>query len=98
MTKIDTANSAPSTAPSAPGASHRIHDAAQKFEAVLLGELLKPLAKKDENGESQGEGSAMQGYGVEALAGSLAQRGGLGFAHMMEMRFEKTQKNISSQG
>lgn len=82
-----------------PGGSHqRIHDAAQKFEAVLLGEMLKPLAKKDENDEGDSGGSPMQGYGVEAMAGALAQRGGLGFAHMMEMRFEKTAKNNSSQG
>ncbi|MBS1815872.1 MAG: hypothetical protein JSS87_13435 [Acidobacteria bacterium] len=66
----------------------KMHDAAEKFEAVLLGEMLKPLANKGENDEEKG--GVMASYGLEALAGAMAKQGGLGFAHRMEERFEKT--------
>ena len=75
---------------------HKVHEAAEKFEAVLLGEMLKPLANKGEDGEEQG-GGVMASYGLESLAGAMAKHGGLGFAHRMEMRFEHA-KSPSAEG
>lgn len=75
---------------------HRLHEAAERFEGILLGEMLKPLARKED--DSAKDGDVMQSYGVEALAGAMAHRGGLGFAHMLEQRFVAGIKNISSQG
>lgn len=56
----------------------KLQQAAQQFEACMLGELLKPLASgNEEDGSSSGP---LQSYGVEALAGAMARSGGLGFA------------------
>ena len=74
---------------------HKVHEAAEKFEAVLLGEMLKPLANKGEDGEEQG--GVMASYGLESLAGAMAKHGGLGFAHRMEIRFEHA-KTPSAKG
>ncbi|AFL88143.1 hypothetical protein Terro_1851 [Terriglobus roseus DSM 18391] len=74
----------------------KLMHAAQQFEAVMLGELMKPLSKSSAVDGEEGEqsGNAMQGYGVEAMAGALAQSGALGFAHRMvaavEGQYEKS--------
>lgn len=65
--------------------AHRVHDAAQKFEAVLLEQILGPLAKQDDNSS---QNNVMSSYGVEALAGSIARQGGLGFAQQIEAQFK----------
>ncbi len=63
----------------------RLVQAAQQFEAVMLGELMKPLGKGSAIGEDTDENSSnsMQSYGVEAMAGALAKSGALGFAAKM---------------
>ena len=66
--------------------NQRLTKAAHQFEAMLLGEMLKPLGKTDDeamNGESSGS-NPMQSFGVEAIAGSLANSGALGFAKQIE--------------
>ena len=66
--------------------NQRLTKAAHQFEAMLLGEMLKPLGKTDDeamSGEDSG-GNPMQSFGVEAVAGSLANSGALGFARQIE--------------
>lgn len=69
----------------------RLVHAAQQFEGVMLGELMKPLASGAAIGEDPEAGSQnpMQSYGVEAMAGALASSGALGFAARMVHAVEK---------
>jgi flagellar protein FlgJ len=72
--------------------------AAQQFEAVMLGELMKPLGKNTAIGGSDDEqgSNALQGYSVEAMAGAMARSGALGFANRIVASVEKHDpKNIS---
>lgn len=63
----------------------KLVQAAQQFEAVMLGELMKPLSKGSAIAENADEASSnpMQSYGVEAMAAALAKSGALGFAATM---------------
>jgi flagellar protein FlgJ len=65
--------------------------AAQQFEAVMLGELMKPLGKNNAIGGSDDEqgSNALQGYSVEAMAGAMARSGALGFANRIVASVEK---------
>jgi flagellar protein FlgJ len=62
----------------------KLEDGAHQFEAMMLQQMLKPLKFNSAPGEgtddSEGEGSALQGYGTEALAKSIANAGGFGLA------------------
>lgn len=67
--------------------AQRLTKAAHQFEAMLLGEMLKPLGKTDEEAVSGADSSGsnpLQSFGVEAVAGSLANSGALGFAKQIE--------------
>ncbi|WP_047487907.1 hypothetical protein [Terriglobus sp. TAA 43] len=75
----------------------KLVQAAQQFEAVMMGELMKPLGNGSAIGEDADESSSnpMQSYGVEAMAGALARSGALGFANKMVKAVEShEQKNI----
>jgi flagellar protein FlgJ len=83
-----------------PAARHaKLTHAAQQFEAVMLGELMKPLAKSSGviDGDGEQSGNAMQGYGVEAMAGALARSGALGFAHRIVAAVERQSARNSSE-
>ena len=73
--------------------------AAQQFEAVMLGEMMKPLGKPSAIGEGDDEQSSnpMQGYGVEAVAGALARSGALGFANRIVAAVEKQSAKNNSE-
>jgi Rod binding domain-containing protein len=67
----------------------KLVSAAREFEAMMLGELLKPLhfgagvgaASEDESGEAaDGAAATIAGMSTEALAQSLAAHGGFGIA------------------
>lgn len=76
----------------------KLVQAAQQFEAVMMGELMKPLGSGAAIGENADETSSnpMESYGVEAMAGALARSGVLGFATKMVKAVEShEQKNIS---
>ncbi len=73
------------------GARHvRLLHAAQQFEAVMLGELMKPLAANGAIGEDADTASPnpMQSFGVESMAGALARSGTLGFARRIVTSLE----------
>lgn len=75
----------------------QLQRAAQQFEAVMLGELMKPMQSgsgiEDDPDESN---NALKSYGTEALAGALARSGALGFAgkmiHSLELDETSSQK------
>ena len=63
----------------------KLVDASQQFEAMMLGEMLKPLqfgaspdAGADESGG--GAGDTIRGIANDALGKALAQHGGVGIA------------------
>lgn len=64
----------------------RVHTAAVQFEAMLLQQMVKPLAtsfSQEEDGDMK-EAGPLQSFAGEAVAGSLARSGALGFARQIE--------------
>lgn len=71
----------------------RLKPAAHEFEASLLEELLKPMERdplfeKDDN-SADGSGNALTGFGTEALAKAISDRGGFGIAAKILAHFER---------
>jgi flagellar protein FlgJ len=65
----------------------RVHDAAQQFESLLLGQILKSM-RETEGGGWMGSGDDQAGataiaMAEEQFAQALAQGGGLGLANMV---------------
>lgn len=65
----------------------KLVDAAQKFEGMMLEELLKPMQKSQDTGfgedpdaDRDGSLDTMTSYGTEAMANAIAKGGGLGIA------------------
>jgi len=68
----------------------KLHDAAQQFEALMLGEVLKTVRSGGSDGwlgsgDSSGDDSAMD-MAQNELANVLAASGGFGLAHMIEQK------------
>ncbi len=67
----------------------KLVDAAQQFEAIFLGEMLKPMQAKDGgwgDGDSSGDsgsGGTLASYGVESVARAISKAGGLGIARQV---------------
>jgi len=79
----------------------RVKDAAQKFEAVLMGEMLKPLREKSamNDDEKQDTGNdTYSSYGTEALAQAMVKSGGLGIARRISDRLLSADGNNSAAG
>ncbi len=71
----------------------RLHKAAQEFEALLVGEMLKSARESGSDGwlgsgESTGDDSAMD-MAESQLANALASSGGLGLANTIERAMAK---------
>jgi Rod binding domain-containing protein len=66
----------------------KIHDAAQQFESLLIGELLKTAHEAGGSGwletDEDDAGQTGVGFGEEQFARMLAGSGGLGLAPMIE--------------
>jgi peptidoglycan hydrolase FlgJ len=82
----------------------KLVDAAQQFEAIFLGEMLKPLQSKDggwgdENssgdGDSGGSGGTLASYGVESVARAIAKAGGLGIARQVVEKVSRQAEKTS---
>lgn len=89
ITDLKTAATAETTAADGAAALQRhakLVDAAQKFEGMMLKELLKPMqeGKGSWDGEDDKDRDAsmdnFSSYGVEAMANAIAKTGGLGIA------------------
>jgi peptidoglycan hydrolase FlgJ len=86
----------------------RLVDAAQKFEGMLLEQILKPMQKsqdtgfgQDPDGDRDGSLDTLSSYGTEAMANSIARSGGLGIARKIVADVDRidanTQKTQRSQ-
>lgn len=81
----------PAASPAAPQTAHqdtpaKVHDAAQQFEALLLGEMLKTVRQGSSSFLGAGEdqaGSMAMDVAMEQFAGALAAQGGLGLSGLV---------------
>ncbi|WP_419806642.1 hypothetical protein [Terriglobus sp.] len=80
--------------------SPRLHEAAVQFEAMLLKDLLKPLAESAGMGGAEGgeQTGALQSFAVDAIAGTMAKSGALGFAKQIEQTVAQGAAKHFSQG
>ena len=100
--ELQTNESLKASAPSARQA--KLADAAQKFEAMMLTELLKPMQKAGSVSGAGFDGDAddnendpdrdasldnLSSYGVEAMAEALAKGGGIGLAKQVMRQIGK---------
>ena len=67
----------------------KLKDAAEQFEAIFLGELLKPMQKTNGDGMGDDDKEASPGsdtlssFGTEAVARAIAHSGGIGIARQI---------------
>ena len=78
-----------------PASPEKIANAAQQFESLLIGQILKSVHEEGANGwlgegEDESASSAME-LAQEQFAQALAARGGLGLSHLIV-------QNLSRQG
>jgi peptidoglycan hydrolase FlgJ len=69
----------------------RVHDAAQQFEALLMGQILRS-ARQNNSGWLGAEDSSAEcatDYAEQQFAAVLAQQGGLGLADMVAKGLER---------
>jgi Rod binding domain-containing protein len=69
--------------PRQPDSPAKVHDAAQQFEALLIGQILKSVRESAGSSSDPSADSAM-GYAEEQLAAVLAHNGGLGLSTVIE--------------
>ena len=92
--KLVTPDTGPDTAALANSAKDpaKIHDAAQQFEALLLGQILRSFRESSEGGWL-GSGSGASGCATEFaeqhLAQMMAQQGGLGLSNLITQGLER---------
>ncbi len=92
MTIDSAAHSHPSlAAPSGP--SRGLGHAAEQFEAMFVGQMLRSVREsgEEDSGDDPGENSAFLELAEEQLAQSMAARGGLGIATMVKSALGKTE-------
>ena len=70
---------------SAPEKPTRAHDAAQQFEALLIGQMLRGVRESGSSwlGSEDSAGQCATDYAEQQFAAVLAQNGGLGLADMI---------------
>ena len=93
MSQLGIAQLLPATAAGAAGgAAHKpddpakIRDAAQQFEALLLGQILRSMREGGKGWLGSGEdpsGDCATEYAEQAFAGAMAKQGGLGLADLI---------------
>ena len=69
----------------------KIREAAEQFEALLLGQLLESAHPKGGwlgGGDEGADGTAI-GFGVQQLAATMAQHGGIGLAKLVMQGLEE---------
>jgi len=87
MEQITAAAQLPSSAGDFTDRPRSVSGAAQKFEALLLGQILKEVAASASNGlggESDSSAETLLESGYESLASALSANGGLGLARLIE--------------
>jgi flagellar protein FlgJ len=64
----------------------RVHDAAQQFEALLMGQMLRSVREGEGNWLSTGDdssGDSATEFAEQQFASTMAQQGGLGLATLI---------------
>ena len=85
-----TAHIRPLNAPPAPPSPAKLHDLAQQFESLLIGEMLKGVreaakdAGMDDDDDSDAGGDSAMDMAQTQFAQAIAAQGGLGLSHMIE--------------
>lgn len=71
----------------------KIHDAAQQFEALLIGQILQSVGESSGWMGSGGDSasSCATGFAQEQLASMMAKSGGFGLADLIAKGLEKAQ-------
>jgi Rod binding domain-containing protein len=73
--------------------SSKIHDAAQQFESLLIGEMLKAARETGSWGLTEEDSDpgqdTLSGMAESQFANALAKSGGLGLSHMVEQSVSK---------
>jgi flagellar protein FlgJ len=92
VTSVSATSPTLTTQPETP--QHRkLVDAAQKFEAIFLQQMMKPFANKEEDGDNEPDqtagGSTYQDMGVESMASAIARGGGFGIARSVVASVER---------
>ena len=75
-----------------PGDPTKIHQAAQQFEALLLGQILHASHDADSGwlgSDADSSGSCATDYAEEQLAATIAQHGGLGLAKLITQGLQR---------
>jgi flagellar protein FlgJ len=83
----------PASAAKPPDDPEKIKKAAQQFEALLIGQMMKSMRDSEGGwlgtGSDESSSSAME-YGQEIFAQSMAANGGLGLANMVAQGLGKS--------
>ena len=73
----------PPDAPRPTDSPAKVHDAAQQFEALLIGQILRSVRESAGASSDPSSDSAM-GFAEEQFAAILSRNGGLGLASLIE--------------
>jgi flagellar protein FlgJ len=83
-------------ASSAQDSPAKVKQAAQQFEALLIGQMMKSMHDSEGGwlgtGDDESASTAME-YGQEVFAQSMAANGGLGLANLVATGLEKSGKS-----
>jgi len=84
-------------APSKADSPEKVHDAAQQFEALLIGQILRSARQGGSGWLSDGEdpsGEVATDYAEQQFATVLSQNGGLGLADMISKGLDQKQAAV----
>jgi Rod binding domain-containing protein len=73
----------------------RLEQAAHEFEAQMMKELIRPMARFDED-EETGSGGALTDFGGEMLGQALSQAGGFGIASRIVASLSRNETECTS--
>ncbi len=79
------------------GESLKAKDAAQQFEALLLGQILRTVSENSGFGQSDSSGECATDFAEQQFAQLLAQRGGLGLARLIAAGLERKAEHSSAE-
>jgi len=77
----------------------KVHDAAQQFEALLLGQMLRTERQSGSGWLGSGEDASAEcvtDYAEQQFAAVLAQNGGLGIANMVAKGLDASAKPLQA--
>ena len=92
----------PVLSPEANSKTSKLHSAAQQFEALMIGEMMKSVHEGSSSGwlgsdDDEGGDNQAMGMAESQFANALAMHGGLGLARMVEQSVrQQNEKAISS--